>query len=142
MLDHDHRGVVRELGDQVAQLGELGLGQPAGRLVEQQYPRPGDEGAGERDPLAQAVRELIGQLPGLGRDAHPVEGGERTLSQRPFVAVGAGQAEQRRPEPGPGMAGGAGHDVLQHREPAEQANALQRAGDPQRGEPVRRQPGQ
>ena len=32
----------------------------AERLVEQEHPRPVDEGAGERDPLALATRELAG----------------------------------------------------------------------------------
>ena len=51
--------------------GSSCFGQPAGRLVEQQQPRLGDQRAGERDPLAQAVGELVGQLAGLGRRHRP-----------------------------------------------------------------------
>ena len=55
-----------------------------------------------------------------------------------LVAVGAGQAEQPRDEAGPGVAVGAGQHVLEHGQSAEQADALQGAGDAAAGELVRR----
>ncbi len=65
---------------------------------------------------------------------------ERTLGKHPVVGVAARQPKQRRGEPGTGVDGRAGHNVLKHGEVAEQAHSLQGPRDSKRREPVRAQP--
>ena len=141
MLDHHHARLGRELLDQLAQLGQFLLGEPAGRLVEQQQPRAPDQGPGQCDPLAQAIGQRVGHA--VGQVSH-ADAGQRLqglLPQPPLVPVRAGQAEQPGPEPGARRAGRADHDVLGHGQAAEQADPLQGARDSQARQPVRRHSG-
>ena len=125
MLDDHDRRPGRQVPDQPGKLGEFGLGEPAGGLVEQEQPRAGGERAGQGDPFAHPVGKLIGHpFREVGRP-DVVERLERVLPQRRLVPVRAGQAEQRGAEPGAGSAGRAGHDVLEHGQAAEQGHALQ-----------------
>ena len=85
-----------------------------------------------------------GRLPGkpvggVG-DAEVVERGQRERAQPPLGAVGAGEPEQRGRDAGPRLALGPDHHVLGRRQPGEQPDALQRAGDPEPGELVRANP--
>ena len=59
MLDEQHREleVVADLLDELTQLRDLLVVQPAGRLVEQEEPRLRDERARELDPLLDPVRQ-------------------------------------------------------------------------------------
>ena len=123
------------------ELGKFPFGQAAGGLVEQQQPGLRDQGAGQRDALAVREGKLAGEAVGHAGHARPVQCRQRAVPQRLLVAVGPARPGHRGPETCPGVAGGPGHDVLQHGEPGEQAEALQRAGDAEGGEPVRPQPG-
>ncbi len=88
--------------------------------------------------MRQRRRHAIGQV---GR-ADPVQRRQASLAQPPLVPVRMRQAAQRRPEPGPGVPGGAHHHVLQHRQATEQAHALKCPGDPESGQLMRPDPGQ
>ncbi len=137
MLDDDHAGLGRQVPDQVPELGQLGFGQPAGRLVEEQHPRPGDKHAGQRYSLAQAVGQRVGHAAGEVRRANLIQCLQRPFPEHPLVLVRPRQPEQRGPESGARLAGGTDHHILDHRQPAEEADALQRAGDTEMGQPVR-----
>ena len=138
VFDEQHRTL--QLGDQRAELPDLVRAQPAGRLVEQQQPGPGDQSAGERDPLAYRIREAARRGVRMLGDATPLERGKGLSAQPPLVALGPRQTQERGGEAGARGVFGAGHHVLEHGEPGELADALQRAGDAEPGEPVRAGP--
>ncbi len=142
MLDHHDAGLIGEVLDQAAEFWQLLLGQAAGRLVEQQQPRVANQRPGQRHPLPQAVRQRVRHAVGQVGGAYPAERLHRLLPEPPFVPVRPGQAEQARPELSACRGGRADHDVLGGGQPAEQADALQGAGDPQAREPVRPDPGE
>ena len=96
---------------------------PRGRLVEEQVPRPGGERPGDLDPPLVSVGQRLGEAVGERRDPE--------LLEHP-LAVGA------RPAPGdPPGPERAGLDVLERRQPAEQADVLERADDASAGRLVR-----
>ncbi len=134
VFDEQHRAL--QLGDQRAELPDLVRAQPAGRLVEQQQPGPGHQRAGERDPLAYCIGEAARRGVRMLGDTALLERGKRFGAQPALVALGPRQAEERRGEAGARCVLGAGHDVLEHGEPGKLADALQRAGDAETGEPV------
>ena len=85
----DQQGAEAEVGsqphDQLAQVVHLGVGEAAGRLVEQQQARAAHQRPGQLDPLQRAERqpagraerdvgqvELAEQVPGLGLELAPV----------------------------------------------------------------------
>ena len=142
VLDDDHARLGGHLLDQLAELGQFAAREAAGRLVEQQQAGPPGQGTGQchpfPQPVGQRVRHPVGQVSG----AHLGQGLHRALPQPPFIAVRAGQPEQRRPDPGAGRRGRADHDVLDHGQAAEQPDALQGAGDAEAGQPVCLEPGQ
>ena len=84
-----------------------------------------------------AYGRLSGQPVGDVGDAERVERLERARAQRALVAVRARQAEQRRAEPGAGVALAPTITFSTRGEPVEQADALQRARDAAAGELVR-----
>ncbi len=72
--------------------------QAAGRLVEQQQPRPGDQSPGERDPLRDGIRQRRGRGVGRrrrGRARSSSGHGRGAQSSRSSRSV-RGRAEQRR----------------------------------------------
>ena len=121
VLDPDHRGAaVADLADDADELGQLGVGQSAGDLVEQQQPRPGRParaparaacgraGAGRRrgvGPVAAArsgsrLRERVG----LGRAAAqpgPVHGRPPARSRRRSCPPKGRGHLVGAPDPGP-----------------------------------------
>ena len=142
MLDDHDRRPGRQVPDEPGKLGEFRLGEPTGRLVEQEQPRAGGERTGQRDPFAHPVGKLIRHPVREAGRPDVVERLERVFSQRRLVPVRAGQAEQRGGEPGAGSAGRAGHYVLEHGQATEQGHALQGARDAESRKPVRAQPAQ
>src|SRR5215472_16189240 len=136
MLHDDEGRLGGEFANELAQLGELTLGQAAGGLVEQQQLRPGDERPRQRDPLAHAVRQFARpRVRDLG-GPHPLERLACLLAQPALVALGAGQPKQRRPESRRGPQIRSGHDVLDDRQSLEQAHSLQCPADAQPGQLV------
>ena len=74
----------------------------------------------------------------------PTEGDVRFLGELAdlaFLAPGPRKTQDRLPRHRLGVAVGRGHHVLDHRHVEEQPQALEGPGDPDAGDPVRRQPG-
>ena len=80
------------LGDQLAEAGQLGLVQAAGRLVEQQQPRLARPGPGPSRPAcaARGPAPTASRRPGRRRPAGPAPA-MRPVAQPPLVAVRPGQ---------------------------------------------------
>ena len=81
MLDQQHGDLplVAHPADQGAELADLLVVEPAGRLVEQQQLRLRGEGAGQFDPLAGAERQ-----PGRGPDTRHLRGRAAAAATRRF----------------------------------------------------------
>ena len=94
---------------------DLGLGEPAGDLVEQQQARPDGEGARQLEALAIEQRQRAGDRVGPAEQAGPGRGPRRTRVE----------AARRGSDP----AYGADQDVLEDGHPAERAGDLVRAAD-------------
>src|SRR5581483_3533321 len=62
VLDQHHCDLVPQGADQFRQLGHLGAGEAAGRLVEEQQLRIGDQCAGERYALLDRERQRTGKV--------------------------------------------------------------------------------
>jgi hypothetical protein len=78
VLDPDHRDTLGvDAADDVDQDGDLGVGQAAGHLVQQQQPWPGGERAGDFQPLAGQQPETAGGQVGLGRHAGALQRARR-----------------------------------------------------------------
>ena len=136
----EHGDVVACGSDRISSRSAVDVlgAQPAGRLVEQQQPRPADQRPGQRDLLLHRVRQR-GRQPVCGvRDTEPVQPAQRVRAQPPLVAVAARQREQRAREAGPAGARGPDHDVLQRGQAREQPDRLQRAGDADLDQPLGR----
>ena len=104
------------LEEEVAERRYLLVAQAAGRLVEQQQARLGDERASQLDSLQRRVREARGAVPCQAAEVDELQHRQRTLP-----AVGL-------PEPvRPRMR--ADEDVLQHRHLREERDVLERACD-------------
>ena len=121
-----------------AELADLGVVEPAGRLVEHQEARALEDGAGELDALERPVREAGGGMVGHLRRA----AGARA-PRRPRRAGGARRAETPRRhsalprKPGGVAAVGPEHHVLAHAHRREQAEVLEAARDAERRDLVR-----
>ena len=102
--------------DLVDELEDLGLGQPAGDLVEQQHPRLGGQRPGQLEALAVEQGQRAGGDVGLVEHAGPLE----------RVDGAASVASRRRAR---GAERGADEHVLEHREPLERPRDLRRAAD-------------
>ena len=121
-----------------AELVHVVLAEAAGRLVEQQQLRARDQRAGQRDPLLDAVGQAARAA---GRRRRRRRASSSAASARSRSARSS-RSERGRPssadsEAGPRVALGADHHVLEHGQPGEQPDALQRAGDAEPGELVR-----
>src|SRR6516225_1380780 len=79
VLYDKHRDPVLgiDADEEIAQLFDLGLGEPGDRLVEQNEPRTGDDGARDLQPALIAERQRSGAGPRLAGKAHRRESGER-----------------------------------------------------------------
>jgi hypothetical protein len=137
MLDQQHRHVAPQAADALAQLAHVLAAEPAGRLVEQDQLRSPDERARQRDALLDREGQRSRQPAGDVVDAERLERLERRRAQGPLVAIGARQSQQRRGQARAAPALRPGHDVLERRQPREQPDALERAGDPEARELMR-----
>jgi hypothetical protein len=90
--DH-HRGIAlaRQLVQQVDDLARRSGIQVGGRLVGDDQGRRLDQGAGDRHALALAAGKRIGQAPGIGLQADPLQRGAD-----PLAAFGRRYAEQQQ----------------------------------------------
>ena len=89
-----------QVADELAELGELALGQTAGRLVEQDQAGARHQRPGQRDPLAHAVGQLAG--PGVRgrRGADPLQRLPAPgLAQPALVAACRGSANSADQKP-------------------------------------------
>ena len=120
----------------VGQLVGLRRRQPARGLVEQQQFRLGHQRAGQRDAFARAVGKRAGQEVADVGDVELASSVQGSAAQFGLVARGPAGTEQGGDRAGPGESARAGHHVLEHGEPAEQAEPLQGAGDAEPGELV------
>ena len=134
-----HPELVAQAGDQLGHLVGLLRVHAGGGLVEQQQLRLGGERAGDLQPAPVGVREAVGRLiPPVTGQALPEEG-QHLLgagAHLSLLAPGAGQAKDRLERSGPRPAVRRRHHVLDHRHVEEQAQALERARDPQPGDLV------
>ena len=73
VLDEQHGHALGEAADPGAERVHLALGQPAGGLVEQQEPRLGHEGTGQRRALLNGVGQGGGEPAGVVGGAELVE---------------------------------------------------------------------
>ena len=115
--DHHRHPLRLEVADRREHLADqLGV-EGAGDLVEQQRPRPGGEGAGDRDPLLLAAGEVVGAVVLAAREAEARE-----------------QLARRAPRPRraatPCARIGAEHDVLEHGQVREQVVGLEDEPEP------------
>ena len=136
VVDQHHRDRAAQGPDRVRQRRQLLAVQAAGGLVEEQQVGLAGQRPGERDSLLHG----IGQLPGLRLGhvdaADPLQRRQRALAQRALVAVGPRARQHRADDAGAAEALGSHHHVLADGQAGEEADALQRPGDPQRGQPV------
>ena len=119
VLDEQDRQleVVAQAADQRRELPDLLVVEPAGRLVEQEQPRPGRERAGQLDALLHAVRELA---------RRPVrETGKTDVAEELARAPAAARVAPHQ-------------HVLQHGHRAKELDVLERPRDPAHDDPVRR----
>ena len=133
VLDNEDRlsGTV-EVRDPVGEVPDQRRVDAAGRLVEQQDVRVGDQQRGELEQLALTVGEVRGRLVREPRDADEVE----QLHRPPPLAERAGQP---RDPAQPALLALRRHEhVLEHREPGEQPRELESPPDPELEHPVRR----
>ncbi len=114
----------------------LALGQPARRLVEQQELRLRHEGAGQRGALLNGVGQGGGEPAGIVGGAELVEDLHGAGGHPPLLPARAPQPEEGRRQVAVQPRLGPEHDVLVHRQSGAQADALQRAGDPELGQVV------
>ena len=114
VLDEEHREVevVADLLDEDTELRDLLVIQPAGRLVEEEQPRLGDERAGQLDALLDAVRQRRSRKQRALAEPDDVEHLERLgLAHLPPAAVRADE------------------HVLEHGHRPEELDVLERARD-------------
>ncbi len=128
VLDPDDRDPAGpDRADDPDQLGHLGIGQPAGDLIEQQQPRAGGQRPGDLEPLAREQAEPLGRAVGVGAEA-----GQLDDVRRGRVA---GLAPQAR-----ALLGGHEH-VLEHGHRAERLGYLEGPSDAEAAPGGRVQPG-
>jgi hypothetical protein len=142
VLDQQDAHPGRDGADQLAELVHLVLGQPGGGLVEEEQVGLGDEGAGEGDALLHRVREAARVAVGVALGIQLDQGPLRALAQQPVVLVGVGQGEDGGHETRLRVPVRTDHHVLEHGQPGEQADALQRARDAELAELARPEPAQ
>ena len=105
---------------------DLGLGEPAGDLVQEQDGGVAGERARELEPLAVEQRQRAGLLVGLGREPRELQRLHAAL-----VARALGQVA---------TVSGAHEHVLEHAHVAERLGDLERAADPLAAAIVTREP--
>src|SRR5215472_13992583 len=141
VLHDEERGPLPvQLADPLRDGADQGRVHPAGRLVEQDDLRAGDQHVGQFQQLALAVGERLGPVAGQLGDA-----GELQQLLRPLPGGGAARAGERVAEPA-GLPGTLlvvrGHDhVLHDRQPGEDPGQLESPADPQREDLVGGQAG-
>ncbi len=74
-VEQEHRAIARQLAEQSAQAAHLYRIEAAGRLVEDQHRRIGQQRIGQADPLAVAPGQLADQPAPLGGEAAGVDDG-------------------------------------------------------------------
>ena len=121
-----------------AELGDLLVVEPAGRLVEQQQFRAGGEGPRQLDPLSRAERQAFGRLVRHLAQIERVEQRPGGPFQRPLLPAHPGKAQRVAHKIA--AAGGVAADphIVEHRLAREQREVLEGAGDADLGDPVRR----
>ena len=135
VLDHEDRvaGLGAELGDQLGDLLGLLRVHPGGGLVEQQHPRVRRGRAGDLEPAPVRVGEAVGGLvpavahQPLAEEREPLLG---ELADLLLLAAHAGRAQHRAEDAGLRVPVRGRHHVLAHGHVEEQAQRLERAGDP------------
>ena len=113
VLDEQHRQLelVAQPPDQLRQLVDLGVGQPAGRLVEHQQLRVAGERPGDLDALQRAERQPGRRLEGDVGEAEALQQLERP-HRRPALLAARAEAQRRGHEVGLRARVGADHHVL------------------------------
>ena len=129
--DEDRLAVAVEVDDAVAQVVDQRRVDAAGRLVQQQHRRVGDQQRRELQELALTVGEVAGGLAREPRDPDEVQQLECPLT----LAVRSSQTgDAAQP---PLLALRRDEHVLQHGQPGEHACQLERAPDAESEHPVR-----
>jgi hypothetical protein len=142
VLHEQHRtgrgvGPLGQPDDERGEFLDVLVAEATGRLVEQQQPRLGGQRPGQRDPLAQRIRQHRRVGGGVLGDLELGQQGHRLVPEPALLAVAGRQAEQCRGEAGLHGVGGPGDHVLQHGHAGEQADPLQGPGDAELVELVR-----
>jgi hypothetical protein len=96
LLDQQHREAgLAQPGGQLHDLGDDLRRQPERRLIQQQHPRPGHQGARDDEHLPLAAGQGPGRpVPGPGEDREPLV----SLGQRPGPGDPPGPPERAEPE--------------------------------------------
>ena len=89
--EHDRAARAVQVDEQGEDVGGRGRVEVAGRLVGEDQRGLGHQGAGDRDALLLAARQLAGPVVGAVGEADAVEGGDGTRSR----AVGRGRRPRR-----------------------------------------------
>src|SRR5215469_7939965 len=141
VLHDEERGSLPvQLADPLGDGADQGRVHPAGRLVEEDDLRLGDQHVGQLKKFALAVGQRLGAIPGQLDDA-----GELEQLHRPLAGGGAARPGERVVQP-PGLPGPLlvvrGHDhVLHDRQPGEDPGQLEGPADSPREDLVRGQAG-
>ena len=130
--------LVAQPADQRAELADLGVVEPAGRLVEQQQLGPRRERARQFDALARAERQAVRQFVRDRAQIEQVEQGPGGLLERPFPAPHPGQMQGVADEIAAASRVPADPHVVEHRLARKQRQVLEGAGDADLGDAMRR----
>src|SRR5262245_4731793 len=137
MLDEQHGEIelVADLEDRVAELVNLTVGEPRGRFVHQQEPRPRRQRSGDLQAFERAERQPRRRAEHQRSES---ELDEQIAGEIPRVTVLGGDADaaDRPGDADPTLAVGADHHVLEEAHRGEQGEVLERPGDAERGDAV------
>ncbi len=132
------RSLVAQPPDQRAELGDLLVVEPAGRLVEQQQLGPRCERARQFDPLAGAERQAFGQFVRDGAQLEQVEEPPRGLLERPLLAPHPRQMQGVADEVAAAARMPADPHIVEHRLALEQGEVLKGAANAEVGDAMGR----
>ncbi len=134
VLDQQHgeAELVAHRADDLAELVDLAVGQPGGRLVEEQQLGVAGQRPGQLDALERAVRQAGGRAVGeIGR----VRAGRGSLGRRArdrFSSCSDTEPQHRSRRSRPCLGVCPDHHVLEHRHRREERQVLEGAGDAER----------
>ena len=127
---------VTQDAQHLPQLLDLGPGEPAGRLVEEDEARPHDEAARDlQEALLGMLEQAGGACQGVA-EADAVQHLHRKLAHDAVLATGLRQGQGAGEEAAAGLRPAAQHGIVEHAQAVDEAGLLEGAGDAEVGPPL------